>query len=345
MLFLRERPATTLNDVLESVGSPQGKVVLVDSADVRFHLGGDTPSVRLGDGVEVYAGPDTLTAMAAYAALPTKWLLRQEALLQEHIFAAIYGALGVEVNVRYEPHKIYEMWDAEREGSIEPRSLIEIAAKVLGGRAEVVYYSLDQIEFRLDAIVPRTARRGIGGDKEEGDTTRAGLRMGMNRKRNLAPWVQPLFYRIPCTNGMEVPSPGLRVDARGLEVDQILVEIETRASWTLGAADKRIEHFYALRDQKVADPVLLIRRVGMENGIPARTVDAIVALLPEYLEDESSASLFEVVNVITNYANEESIRSRETSSRALEIAGGAIVSEAIERCGQCQAKLLAPAGV
>jgi hypothetical protein len=76
-----------------------------------------------------------------------------------------------------------------------------------------------------------------------------------------------------------------------------------------------------------------------EAGLPQRTVLNIAERLPDMVENPRNVSMFELVNLITNTANDPSIRNRIAVRRMLEQAGGQQVTSHIARCNHFQSRL------
>jgi hypothetical protein len=57
------------------------------------------------------------------------------------------------------------------------------------------------------------------------------------------------------------------------------------------------------------------------------------------IAEGEAATMFHLINLITNEANNPAIASRPTSRRALEAAGGTVVAEHADRCTHCAQRL------
>ena len=235
-----------------------------------------------------------------------------------------------------------------------------MAERVLGtDRAPVQRLVDTSAEFAFDVHVPFDYSRGVGGDpsaesalsedllryswasnagitadSKVGDITAAGCRFGFNRKANLAPWVQPWSMKLACTNGMETTMPGLKMDARGLGVEEVMAELEAMAQQAFAAAEANISHFYDLRNVPVDNPERSLRAIARERGIPDRSLIRMLDLAPSDMLPETPTQ-FDLVNLITNLANHTAIRN-DGGRLLLERAGGAVVTEHAARCPHCQ---------
>jgi hypothetical protein len=220
-------------------------------------------------------------------------------------------------------------------------AIVETAMKVMPENSLVIDAWSDSDDFRIDVVVPKGHRKGSGGDSKVKDITRGGLRFGQNRKQNLAPWVQTFLYRLACTNGMEIPNMGLKVDARGDSIEDILLMLEASARIGFDAIGAEIESFYAMRNEKVDKDVTgVLRRVAQEAGLPDRTVGSLEDHLAMHIEPGNDPSMFDLINTITNLANHESLENRRGPRRQLQLAGGRIVGSHTERCNLCHRSLV-----
>lgn len=197
----------------------------------------------------------------------------------------------------------------------------------------------------LDVVVPDLFDRYTGGDRKVDDITKGGIRIGQDRKRNLAPWVQQLLYRLRCTNGMEIADNSLKIDTRGQETFDIIRSLRGSARAALDSVEHTIEAFYDLRSQRLGtDQTGVLHRIARENDLPDRSIVALEDSLPGYLftdfgiEDANEASMFHLVNLLTNAANRDSLSTPQ--ARRLQRLGGNLVNvDHISRCGTCHSRL------
>lgn len=346
-MFLRQKPTETLTTVLDKVDATEtAETAVCLNTQVELALTeGDTPTVRFGDQTtfEVPATPDTINALGKWLTVPAKFLGRLNADLQQHLLMGLLRQTPGNMLIRWNDSGIVEVRDPGTR-VIDPRWLIEAAARTITPEAPVVDFWSVPDDFRLDTIVPEGSDFGWGGDRPTGkravgDITGGGIRIGQDRKHNLAPWVSPYLYRLACTNGYEMLDPGLKVDARGQTIEQVMSEFEAACQRAFGRVESDIRSFYDMRNQKVDNPERTVLRIAREQGLPERTALALVERVPAIVEGD--ASMFDVVNMVTNLANDPSIAHRSGVRRNLEITGGEIISEHVERCGHCHSRLAA----
>jgi hypothetical protein len=332
----------------------EGTVVSTDQ--LHIDLTSDEASIGV-NGITLPVTTEGVMALGSYFGVPTSFLDKIEPDEREWIINARKERLPGTLSVRYTDEGITGAYTPNQR-IINPSRLVDVAARVISPEAPVVGLidTVDDIVF--DTIVPHGFDRGIVTVPEQvdlpdevldllddptvrrvGDTTRGGIRIGYDKKRNLAPFVQPFSYRLFCTNGMETRSDGLRVEARGAQsVDDVLAELEGMAEAAFSAVEAQINAMYDLRANRVQNPERLIHRLGTEHGLPTRTIDQLVAAAPT-LGDEPTE--FDVVQLITNAANAGADNPRRFNARrTLQTVGGRIVVQHQERCGHCNAKIV-----
>ncbi len=338
-MWLREASGKTLADLRAEMTEDGTQTVVTASSEVRIDLV-EEKSIAFGEDQKftVPADREAVTALGNWLEVPSKFLLRTPLDLQQTILMRLLAQQPGNFTVRFTDAGILEIRDPAQ-AVIPPSRLLEVAQRVLDPAAEVIDFWATMDDFRLDVIVPRDFDRGVGGDPQVGDITCGGIRIGQDRKHNLAPWVSPFMRRLTCTNGMECEDEGLKVDARGQSVEEVLAQFEEAADRAFRRVEQEIEHFYSLRSEKVDHPEQALIRMAQENGLPDRMRLALVERVPAFTDEEGMASLFDLVNLITNQANDPSIRGRAGVRRRLEMTGGAIISQQAERCGHCLSKL------
>lgn len=335
-MFLREPPTTTLEEVRNSMDS-----TVVDSTDlpmneVRFNLTQDQPSIVLGDIAEVPSTLDGLKAFGDWVDIPGKFMERIDPELQQHILSHMIHREGGVARVFYTDEGVQEVREPQIK-LIRPQQLVDIAMKVTDPKALALEHWVTKDQFWLDVIVPEGFDRGVGGDPQVGDITRGGIRIIQDRKKNLAPSVSELLYRLWCTNGYEIDDASLKVDARGNTVEEVLAEFEAVADRAFRRVEKSIQHLYDMRTQRVENPEREIIRMAEEAHLPSRTVLTLAERVPAQETEEFTT--FDLVNLISNQANDPSLINKSGARRKLQQTGGELITIHVERCGHCRAKL------
>lgn len=331
-MYLRDLPDTTLIDVANQLD--RKLMVWGGVADqITLNLEADDPTVSLG-GREVPANHSGMLAMAKFFEIPPKFFDRLEKDEKQWLMTSRIQYLGGNVTVRYTDNGVAEIFKPTVT-RVDPEALLDRALRVFPEEAQIVDWWCDAEDLRVDVIVPEGFEKYIGGDAAVGDLTRGGVRFGQDRKNNTAPWVQPFLYRLECTNGMEVPDAGIKVDARGASAEEIEALFESEMRRAVDKLESDIHAFYDLRSQKVGEDTLgAMRRAAQERRLPERTV---ARLLGTDFGDDPS--MFDIANAMTNLANDPNIGVRTSSRRNLQRAGGGLVVDHARRCTTCHSRL------
>lgn len=332
-LYLREAPAQTLADLARELDQPREEVV-VDMREVRLE---DTPQdgrvLRLGNEKVVEASNDSLLALGGYLQIPAPFQKRLQPDEIEFLFNSRARNTPGGVAFTVADGEVIEVLKPGQR-VIDPRRIVEVAQRTLAEDAPVVE-AHEGDEFGFDTIVP-TDFSGLG-DPQVGDVTRAGLRFYQDRKHNLAPSVQPYTFTLICTNGMECQNPGLRIDARNQTVEDVLEELELAAQRAFAEVEGHISAMYDLRNQPVENPDRALRARAQEAGLSDRVTMRMMERFPALVADDADVTMFDIVNVVTNQANDPGLRL--ATRRDLERLGGQMVADHAARCGHCQQRV------
>jgi hypothetical protein len=352
-LALREPTGHTLNSLgqmLRERGNEfEGRDVGLGNLVPR--LSGSDPHFIV-QGQEVRATEGSILAVGEFLQVPTPALKRWKKQVGLPFVQQIFEGL-LQVNPQSAAHVVFKPGE---EGSIravreagaagfDPIRAIEVAKRVVGTGDAVITDLVDtQGEFAFDLAVPHDHDRGVGGDPrsdiaEIGDLTTGGLRIGMDLARNLSPTVQPYMYRLWCTNGASARDEQLALDARGKGMDEVWEDFYLTADRAFKRTERQIEHFYGLRQERVDNPERVIRAIGRERGLAPRTVNHLLDLVPTDALPENPTT-FDVINAMTNLANDQALIRNRGGRHALENAGGAVIAESEHRCRSCQTILV-----
>jgi hypothetical protein len=345
-MYRRDLPGKTLSDIADDLNTNTigwGGTTL----GIRPHLTEAEPFFELesnsGANIQVPYTAQGLEQIATYTKIPTKFIERAGEVDKEfqQLIIERWLALNIDnVALSYAPGEgITEVYNPSQQ-RVEPRRILERAMNVMDTNAQVIELINTPERFRLDTVVAEGANFGWGGDNQVGDLTAGGIRIEQNREKNLAPSISEFYYRLWCTNGMEDRDEGLRIDIRGATVEQILAEVEQKAQEAFSRVETKIASYYELRNQPVeGDAALAVVRMADERGLPDRAAHALVTRLPEYTDEQGRATMFDMVNLFTNAANDPALVRRPDVRRRFELAGGAMVHEHSERCTHCQQRL------
>lgn len=281
-----------------------------------------------------------LTAMAAFYQIPSKFLLRISTEEQQFLLTQrIQRTEDTPLVVKYTERGVFQAYKATGI-RLTPSEIIEEVMSVFGEDAQVVEWSNTPEFFHADVIVPEGDAKYVGGDRDLGDLAFGGVRIGMNRKQNLAPYVQPYIFRVAETNGFEVPVYGIRVDSRHKDEFDVLAEYRNEVQVALDHTVDDMAHLYDLRSQPITDDATgLFRKIALEYDLPARTVGKMEDRLPDALLQVGEPTLFDFANHLANQANDPDFKFKYNVRRALEQAGGTMITDHAARCERCHSRL------
>lgn len=337
-VLMREPDGRTLTDLATDFAAPfatwGGGVHNIEVA-----LDSETPTIAFGEH-EVPATKESMATLANFFDVPTKFLDRVEPderqFIMEH---RIERAEERDLTINWREEGILDVLKSGQ-ARLPAERIIETAMKVLPEDSLVIEAWSDTADLRFDVVVPEGHKKGTGGNRRKNDLTRGGLRFAQNRKQNLAPTVQTFLYRLACTNGMEIPNMGAKIDARGGTIEEILQSLEDAAQVGFDAIGEEIASFYSMQEEKIdSDVTGVLRRVAQEQGLPDRTVGNLEDHLAAHLAPGAEPTMFDLVNSITNLANHESLDNRRGARRALQLAGGRMIGVHTQRCNLCHRSL------
>ena len=345
-MFLRERRTDTLSDIAAELNT-EGLGWGGSTLEITPRLTEATPFFELkqhsGANVQVPVTAVGMEQIAAYMDIPRPFMERlgqDDPELRQIILQRRFARDVKNVALTYVPDEgITEVYNPNQQ-RVQPRALLTRVMNVMDSQSQVVELVNTPDLFRLDTVVHEAAGFGIGGDRAVNDITAGGLRIEYDRGKNHAPSVSKLLFRLACTNGYERYDEGLKIDIRGATVDQILAEVEEAARRAFSQLEAEIDAFYDLRSQPIeGDVTQRVVRIAAEQGLPDRMAHTLATRVPEITDEHGGATMFDVVNLITNAANEPSVRRSPTRSRALERVGGSLIGEHAARCGHCSQRL------
>lgn len=335
-MFIKQLPELSITQLLEreapttrdfTVGTDQISVAVNNQSD---------DAIRIGD-EEIPATGEGLVALGSWTGVPAKLVGNLDADLLTHLLNGLLSRKTDDVQVSISDSGLQDLYSpgAKR---IDPAEVLGIASRVVGADAQVVEWRQNNKGYGFEVVTRPTVVEEA--ELVVNDISHGGLRFGHDWKAGYLPWVQPFIYRLVCTNGMEIPDATLAVSTEGNTLEEVIADLELKAQAAFGRVESDIEAFYALRGHPVSDPERLLVRMGAEQGIGDRRLRTILEVLPEYMDEAGNVSQFDIVNILTNEANRETLDQRFTARRQLQRAGGNIAFEHRTRCGVCQSTLL-----
>lgn len=339
-MYLRDVPTRTITDVREAVETRPTLTVQQSTSMVRADF--EENVISLSDDIHVPLTADGVKALGTWLDIPHQFLLRQEIDIQQYLLTRRGERAASQGAFVYEPEVgLLDVQDPNTR-VIPIAQLLDVASRVIDPSAPVLDFWSSADDFRLDIFAPEDFPRGVGGDAKVGDLSRAGVRLMQDRKHNLAPQVQPFQYRLRCTNGMTGRDDGLKIDARGSTVEEVLAAFEEAADRAFRRAEAEVSAFYDLRSQRVDNIERTLLRLGNEAKLPTRMVlrlqEQVPAMIQEEGIEEGDVSMFDLVNAITNIANDPSVKTGPRDT--LQALGGSIVTDHSSRCTACLSRIV-----
>lgn len=269
--------------------------------------------------------------LAGHLKVPTAYYSRIPGELRQQTFDSLLNLSANEVQLDFTNAGVSGVHDAKK-AIIRPYQIAEVALKHLPEESQVVEV-LDGKDFVLDVLYGSVEDdRYTGGDLQEGDLTRGGLRYTYSVKGQGKPTVSPYLYRLACTNGMETPELSLKLTSDGNGAQEYLLALENFTESALGLIEGRIEDFYSLRESEIdGEPLQALSRLASSYGLSPLTVRR----LETHLGVSRHENIFDLINIITNEANNPILESRPAQSHKLQRVGGSVVVHQHGFCNNC----------
>lgn len=324
----------TLADLAEGFGGVKETLRIEDGMNIRISDAGDEISVN---GITLPATDEQFEILAGWAGFPKPYMKRlspeRKVRYLNEEFAEQHRAALVRIGQR---DQIISVLGPDQI-AFDPSMVIETAQTVLGEYAPVVDVKSDSTVFFLDVVTTPEKMPDLG-DPRIGDITKAGLRFNLDLARNLAPRVNPWYYRLWCTNGCADLREDLKMDARGMSVEEVMADLEVKAQMAFAAVEHSVNAMYELRNQKVENPERTINRMAREFKVADSLRVHLVDAIPSMVEDIDDLSMFDLIQAATHLANAPEVRNRG-QRESLENFGGSVISDHVERCTSCKSKL------
>lgn len=226
------------------------------------------------------------------------------------------------------------------------RRVAGVVTEVFAPEDTINGYHFDQKVFQLDVTTEEhqidVPGNGLGDrparDAQVGDITSAGVRLFVpGDLKEKKPTLTAFFHRLICLNGMTLPNTLQEIKLKGSTVDDVIMEMEEKAQELLGTLDQHLESYKQTAEMAIPGNVLaFIRQVGLEHGIPLRTIDRAMDYAAIHGRDDWS--LFDVIQLFTALAG----TARFSTANRLQAFGGYMITNAervLERCASCERPL------
>lgn len=340
-MYLREIEPLTVTELKDKLDIG-GETIVVSPGNIK--LRSETGEIeilpdheRRNKARRIPISADSVEAFANHLQVPKAFHKRLPGDLRDHLLNELFVREHNQAHVRLTDTEILYVREPSSK-VIEPRRFVDVAASVISPDAQVIDFTNSVDFFGFDVVAPEGFGRGIGGDRKVGDITRGGVRFGQDVKQGLAPYAQRYMYRLVCTNGMEIPDQTLKLDARGNSVDEVIAELERIAKIAFEKVEEDMAHFYALRDQIVDQPERMMNRLARERNLSDRMRLQLVDAVPQIVQPNTPVTMFDLVNLATNQANNPEHRQAGIR-RQLERFGGDVTAHLSQRCTVCASAL------
>lgn len=331
---LRPTPTNTLRGLAEGFSPPRETLRVESGSAIVF--ADDMESLRVND-IELPATAEAVELIAGWAKVPKAFLDRRGPRSQEIIMNLVLSEINQAALIRIGQNDGVLSVLSPDQIPFSPNMIIDVASNILGEDAPVVSTKADTSEFFLDVVATPQVMDDLG-DPRVGDITKGGLRFHMDIARNLAPVVNPYYYRLWCTNGCSSIHEDTKVDARGLTIDEVMADLEIKARLAFGAVEAEVAAMYELRNQIVDNPERTINRMARDYGVSDRMRTRLVDSIPALVDTVGEVTMFDLIQTATHMANAPGVNTRG-QRLALENFGGAVISSHVERCVACASKL------
>lgn len=331
---MMDLPDTTLGDLAGQYQQDVTTLAIEKGSDLK--ISPDRTSIVVKD-TETPMNEFALEALATWVDFPKPFLNRLEPDLQRDWLNELLRRDFQPGNVRIGNRTGILSILKPKQVAITPGNIIDVAIEVLGKNAAAVSSDMTRTEFYLDTVLPIRGKQNLG-DPQVGDIVKAGLRFDLSIGQSLAPTVNPFSYRLWCTNGCSTLHEGTKIDARGQTVDEVLEELEAKARIAFALVESDVAAMFDLRNTKVDSPERTINRLARERRFPERLRVRMIEAVPAMTPPDGQFTMFDLVQLATNLANDPAISNRGTRVRLQELAGS-IITDHSERCTVCASRL------
>lgn len=218
------------------------------------------------------------------------------------------------------------------------RPLVEMIERVFDPSDEVVEFRTNDQVTHIDVISNEHRIEVPGRDvplRPDNDVTHGGMRFRVTSDlRAKPPELYTYLNRRVCTNGMCIADSQFKLTLHGNTVDDVLREMEETAQQLMGKLPETLMTYRQTADQEIPGEVAqFVHTVAAEHKIGMRVTNAALNRLGEL---PNPASLYDVIQLFTNIANDDvTYRTRDN----LQFLGGAMAANPdmyTHRCQSCQ---------
>ncbi len=333
MLYQRELENVSLKDVQDQLRS-NTQSWTGELSTLNVSLNGETPVVEIPGRGEIPFPTHAQVQLASRLKVPGAYYNRIPSDLKQNTMETLLNFTAEEGYIAFTNQGV-ELIQDPKKVIITPADIVETALDYFPEDSLVVDVEYGD-EFVLDVLYgPEGDDTYVGGDLQVNDITRGGVRFAYNLKTQAKPSVSPYLYRLVCTNGMETLESSLKLTVEGSTPQEYLLALGNFTESALGLINSRIREFYALREARIdSEPLMALSRLASTYGLSALTVKRLASHLPVSPRE----TMFDLVNIITNEANNPEIEAKPAQRRKLQRVGGSVVVDHhgfCDNCGNC----------
>lgn len=296
-----------------------------DACVLTVSLAKGAPTVSFGT-QELPLDPDGTKALVAFYGVPVAFFDRLTPEERHYLLNSRIDHTPGEISLTYTGRRLIDALKPSQP-RLEPAQFAAAAMAALPGDSKILECWNTPADLRIDALSP-------DGDP---DGTQRGIRLGQNRKQNLAPWTAPILHNAKARALIHIPDPSLKIDARGADPQRIfeLLSADVLRAWARTPHDMQALHDLSYEDV-TEHRITRLHRLGAEHNIPARCLPRMDAALSRL--DRPSA--YDLALTIAAAAADEDIPQPGLRLR-LQTAAGRLVTDHAQRCSSCHALIAA----
>ncbi len=313
-------------DVLVTAGYRTDEVKISDlDLSIRDE---DTAFVKLTDGAHkrLHKGTfDSLKKLVGISPKTIKEFATDPELVNRMVEHCKRTHGGKTLRLMHSPEAVLDVSQVSRAPWMSPLEIFDLIANALDGRCEEVE---DIIPFESKALTIKYLLKDVKSPEiDVKDLSHAGIVVDMNGGFEVSPYV----YRQVCSNGMMGEST---LAKRVLNKDSYVGNIATAVRMTVNSSLAVLDRFVELAKIKVESPTDALASMSRDKLLSSRYANSLAERAPTLPTD---ATAYDVVNMITNFAND----LPEVGRRVVQTAGynAMVVLGESNRCNKCMSTI------
>jgi hypothetical protein len=208
-----------------------------------------------------------------------------------------------------------------------PQDYVGVIQAVAPPEAEIKSLILSGNKIEMNLVT-----ESLQVEAKPGDITLGGLRViAYVGPTKMKPYVTSYMERLICSNGMSAVEEGSSIRISGVNVPEVLAEMERYANELLSlTVPERLGQWKNQTSHTVRNPATMINALGRRF----RVSPVVTSHMLDNLGEIEGNSLYDVINFMTSYQHEEGI-SHKTAKRLQLLGGEAVRTHDAQRCVVC----------